>query len=171
MRFQTIIISLVLALFIFIAVKTGYSADCFSVGYVSDGTGSKFCPSGYAIRGITCQGPYCDNKLINCCPYMNGPDNDVKGGWSPRFSEERPNNLYTNKRGWIAGIACFGRYCDNISLNYFYSRNIGNTGQCHFRPFFSEEKGYDECPSGHFVSGLRCNGTYCDNISLYCCQR
>ena len=171
MNCKSVFWRLVMVLIFIIAGQNGYSADCFSVSYVSDGTGSKFCPSGYAIQGITCQGQYCDNKIIKCCPYMNGnPDREIRGGWSPRFSEEPPNNFYTNNRGWIAGIACFGSYCDNISLNYFYTKNLRNTGQCGFRRFFSEEQGSDECPPGQFVSGMRCNGAYCDNISLYCCQ-
>lgn len=173
MRCTSVLLCLALVFFIFGIAKTGSSSDCLAVvavGPISEETGSKFCPNGYAIRGITCSGKYCDNKTLTCCRYLNGQDNDVRGGWAPRISDEPPNNFYTNNGGWIAGIACRGNYCDNISLNFFYTGKLRNTGQCFFNLEFSEEKGYDQCPDNHFVSGLRCNGPYCDNIALYCCR-
>lgn len=164
--------SLVALILLIFFIENGYAEECKTVSYVSDGTGSKFCDPGFALKGITCKGPYCDNKIMTCCSYMNGqPDPNVRGGWSNRISEEPPNNYFINSSGWIAGMKCFGRYCDNMSFNYFSTPNMRNSQQCYFTNYFSEERGYDGCSKDYFVSGLACSGAYCDNIKLYCCKR
>jgi hypothetical protein len=124
----------------------------------------------YAVRGINCKGSYCDDKQLYCCadglPGLD-PSNRIE---SPYFSEEDPP--YIDKSRVLTGLACTGRYCDNISMTMYGFRSGPNIDQSWTQGWFSEEKGYDRCQRNGvemgFVVGLECGGRYCDNLKLTC---
>ncbi len=143
-----------------------------------EGTGRVDCPAGYVVKGIKCSGEYCDNKVLYCCKYMKGIDNQANTWPSQWISEESgrrtdyAGSQYTRTDGFVVGIECHGQYCDNVRMWYVTTPNLTNTGRdCRFLPDISEE-GPNEarCPDGYFVAGMSCRGGYCDNIGLYCCQ-
>jgi hypothetical protein len=74
-----------------------------------------FCPNGL-VSGLTCTGRYCDNVALQCTKiatgqltgcYWSAPWSDEFGGWVTFSSEAR---LVIN------GVACSGRYCDNMQF-------------------------------------------------------
>jgi len=145
--------------------------------YVSEETGPVTCPIGYAVAGARCTGRYCDNKNLLCVAYE--PEEKLHERqirWSHFFSEENPpNNSAKTTNGFVSGVNCSGRYCDNVSLQWFTSPYIQNTAQCITQEQFSEEvtnhkRNEDQCADGWFVAGITCTGRYCDNISLTCCR-
>jgi hypothetical protein len=99
--------------------------------------------------------------------------------WSDRWISEEGSdegrNADQTDAGFVTGIGCSDRYCDDVNLEFLTSPSLQNAGQCSFQPFFSEEgsstgDNQDMCPEGHFVAGLACRDSYCDDISLYCCR-
>jgi hypothetical protein len=85
--------------------------------------------------------------------------------WSPAISEET-GAAYCRNGSLIAGFACSGRYCDNVSLRCI---NMGLTPtSMWWTGFFSEEGTNSRICSGGFVTGIDCDGRYCDNVSLEC---
>jgi hypothetical protein len=166
----TIILTLILSYLIPLYVSA--NNECIQLSEVSEEYPPALCPDGFVVKGIQCKGGYCDNKILTCCPYMpdsNVDNNVISQSWSEYFSEEPPNQYTTD--GFISGLACNGKLCDNISLRTFTSSSLKNIGQCYFGPSFSEENnGHYECRHDFYMSGLWCRGGYCDNISLYCCR-
>src|SRR5690349_22584127 len=94
----------------------------------------------------------------------------------PWVSEEQgyrecpPNHL-------IAGLACQGSYCDNLSLYCVEVTNM-NFGSCHNTRYVSEEQGgslsflegIDVAGQMLFAKGMRCSGRYCDNKAFNVCE-
>jgi hypothetical protein len=126
------------------------------------------CPSGYLLRGIKCNGRYCDRKDLLCCPYKDSADTDRFISWSPWISEEKIG--YGTAQGFVGGIQCSGRYCDNIRLQFIKTIHIRNVGNEYSTVWFSEERpnNIGQCSEGEYVTGLRCSGRYCDNIKITC---
>ncbi|MEK8017461.1 MAG: hypothetical protein VSS75_011385 [Candidatus Parabeggiatoa sp.] len=128
--------------------------------------------SGYAVRGMNCKGSYCDDKQLYCCAdglLPLDPQNRID---SPYFSEEGSGS-YLDKTRAMIGLACTGRYCDNISMTMqgFYT-DPPPIKEFWTQGWFSEERGYDRCQRNGtemgFVVGLACDGRYCDNLKLSC---
>ncbi|MCP4409894.1 MAG: hypothetical protein GY807_19550 [Gammaproteobacteria bacterium] len=133
---------------------------------------SAFCNTGFAVRAVKCNGPYCDNKSLTCCPYLQGHDRDAKFQWSEWFSEEGSNNdrQRIHPGAFISGLSCNGKYCDKLAINFVFSPHLKNTGSCRYlQPFSEEGLASASCSANEFASGLRCSGAYCDNLELYCC--
>jgi beta-lactam-binding protein with PASTA domain len=132
---------------------------------------SETCPSGFALKGIKCSGRYCDNKALYCCPYLTGADGQRRLSWSGWISEESPHNSAKTRSGFVGGLQCKGRYCDNIRLQYLSTPSLRNSGRCSDQPFVSEEGSARSVCAGYgtFVAGMSCKGRYCDNVSLECC--
>jgi len=154
-------------------LHVGVSAECMSTRRFSEESSPVFCPNSFAVKSIACYGSFCDDKQLTCCRYAPGYDRSATNGWSSWFSDEGredgTNQQYTQS-GFVSGMACSGKYCDNLRLNYLRSANFSNTGACEWTSSFSEEQRSMSCPGDAFVSGLRCQGRYCDNLQLYCCQ-
>lgn len=148
-----------------------------TVGPVSEENSPAVCRNGFALAGIACQGPYCDNKTLICRSYTR-IDRSAAYQWSDWFSEEGADggrNQVEASSGFVTGIGCSGAYCDNLRLQLLVeSGTLSNSGDCNWRPrAFSEEpnpRSEDACPSGQFVAGIRCTGGYCDNLRLLCCR-
>ena len=86
--------------------------------------------------------------------------------WTGYTSEEYPP-VRCHQGGIMSGVACDGRYCDNMALlcsqtYYAYALRF-------WSPFISEEASNSFiCPSGGFITALDCNGRYCDNLAVEC---
>lgn len=101
---------------------------------------------------------------------MNGVERNSSHKWSNWFSEENPNQA-VNASGFVSGLACHGKYCDNIRLEFLWSPYLRNSGDCYWTDYFSEEfRGYMGCQSNSYVSGIQCRGAYCDDIRIRCCR-
>ena len=145
-------------------------AACYPTPWFSEETPSAYCARGYAVKGIACRGSYCDDKMLLCCTYSAQPDRPGRYWGGPSISEEPPSG-YADPRGFVDGLTCQGRYCDNVSLRFASSTAVRHTGACQTTAWFSEEgQNYRECPINHYVSGLNCRGGYCDDLSLVCCE-
>ena len=161
-----------LLVLVLLAFTDHAQAQCYETDWFSEeGQASAFCRNGYAVKGVRCGGGWCDNKRLQCCRYTGGTDRQAQFQWSRRFSEEGPENYAITRSGYVAGLSCYGRRCDDLMMNFLYSPAMRNSGRCRFMPPFSEEQGLRSCPGQAFVSGIRCSGGWCDNLSLYCCER
>ena len=137
----------------------------------SEEYGPVSCESGFAVRGIKCEGKNCDNMILTCCPYMAGSDLSAGYLWTTYFSEETPNNKYISSNSFMCGLQTQGKYSDRLSLHIVNSPNNKHTGACQTLEIFSEEPPNEsKCANNAFVSGVECFGEYCDNIRLTCCQ-
>lgn len=174
---RTIAHLLLLSLLLIVFPATAI-AQCMQTRSFSEEDPPVFCPIGSAVKGVACYGPYCDNKRLTCCPYTSAYDGTVSNGWSAWFSEEgasQGRNRQSTDIGFVSGMACRGRYCDEVRLNFMLSAQARNAGQCMWTERFSEETGGGrsnamQCPGEHFVSGVECDGPWCDNLRLYCCR-
>lgn len=128
------------------------------------------CRSG--IEGVGCKGKYCDNVLVLC----SSGSGITEDGWETGewFSEEDKVFKCDGAMNQIAiGMACKGKYCDEVQLNCasllnrkikdcrWYKRN----GQKRF----SEEDGKITFDDGEYLAGMKCNGKYCDDKQYYVC--
>ena len=166
----TALISALVPLVIAAMAPAAAAQECYQTGWFSEEVpGNAFCRSGYAVRAISCNGRFCDNKQLECCRYTAGVDRGARFAWSPWFSEEG-NGQQINRAGFMSGLRCAGRYCDRLSINFIYSPLLSNTRTCRYTPRFSEEAVRQSCSPGEFVAGVRCSGRYCDNLELYCCR-
>lgn len=149
------------------------SADCVSLRKVSEEDPPVQCPAGYLVRGMGCNGQYCDDKQLTCCRYRSGEGDAIGCHQGPySISEEPPQNRFFTESGFLCGLGCSGRYCDWVRAWTLDDPILGNTGNCFEAPFISEEVpgSYRECPVGWWVAGLICKGRYCDSLSLICCE-
>ncbi len=136
------------------------------------------CGPQQLIKGIRCSGSYCKRLDLTCCNFtsrtltsLQDPPKPTLLYWSQWISEEAPNNMTADVRGFLRSIQCRGSYCDQKSVEYLGHPDIRNTGQCYWSRYFSEEAPNSyQCGTSEFVAGLRCQGSYCDNISIYCCR-
>jgi len=77
------------------------------------------CTAGWAgwfVSGIRCTGRYCDNVEITCTK-IPGATVGADNHWTPWVSEESSSPAWCGPEpNLIAGFACNGSYCDNISF-------------------------------------------------------
>ena len=118
------------------------------------------------IDALWCSGSYCDKLYIR--NESNG-SNYGNNYWSSYFSEEGTNYRRCSSNQFMTGVACKGRYCDNVSIQC--TRVLNKTkGYCHWTPMFSEEHGGMYLSTGYYAAGLQCFGSYCDNKRIWACQ-
>lgn len=120
-------------------------------------------------------GRYCDNIEITCTKIPTatvGADHY----WTPWVSEERPSTAWCGPGpNLIAGFACNGGYCDNISVFCVPLVNL-RAIHCWTTRSVSEENGgtlsFQEGSSGGIVvaSQMNCSGSHCDNKTFQVCQ-
>lgn len=84
-------------------------------------------------------------------------------GW---FSEEEAAKVECDEGYAVSGMACRGRYCDDVRLRCA-AVELG-AERLRDSPLISEEKGKNswEAPPGYVVVGAKCDGKYCDNVTL-----
>lgn len=143
---------------------------CYTIK-TSDEYGSVSCQNGFAVRGMKCEGRYCDNMTLTCCPYISGSDPALGTMWSGWFSEENPpNNKVYSSTGFVCGLRSTGEYSDNLSLQLMVSSNLKHVGACQTLEMFSDEQAQgSKCADNAFVAGVECWGSHCDNLRLTCC--
>jgi hypothetical protein len=87
--------------------------------------------------------------------------------WTTEISEEHSHNEIHCRQGYaVAGVACEGSYCDNMS---FLCRYTGQLGPWGWSNWFSEEN-HGVLNSSLHVTGVSCKGRYCDDVSIYYSQ-
>jgi len=149
---------------------TEVEGQCYSTDWFSEeGSGRADCDPGYAVRGITCEGRYCDNKQLYCCtdnlPTLD-PNNRIDSPW---FSEEDSDGFVDENRA-LTGLGCSGRYCDNLQMTmHGFEGGTPPIQSSWWQNGFSEEPpGYDRCRDNGYVAGIKCSGDYCDNLRFFC---
>ena len=169
--------------FLALSLATGLSheatANCYATPEFSEeDDGGASCVSGFVVKGVSCRGSYCDNKILLCCSYTEyskdtlHSDDQTQYNYSKWFSEEQGRRVNTSR--FVAGIECSGKYCDKLRIEFVRTPRLRNSGDCYRTDFFSEEDSeegdnYRECKLDYFVSGVWCQDDYCDNIALTCC--
>lgn len=92
------------------------SNDYYTSPFFSEDSLASFhiCQDGRYVRGVYCQGDYCDDLSLHC----EGPGivNTNACRWTGEFSEEGTGIGSCNGDEVVAGIACTGSYCDNLNL-------------------------------------------------------
>jgi hypothetical protein len=159
------------------ALQSGWTPE------TSDGLPPIHCQG--VIGGVGCSGKYCDNVSILCRDpvAVTGDAN-----WSDFFSEEGTNIAIpayqipaSGLRGpfngeicpdgsAVTGLACTGRYCDNLSLECTALLNVSTTTCRWSSRSFSEENGNVAFPEDELLVGIACFGKYCDNKKYYLCD-
>ncbi len=144
-------------------------AACKLVGpFSEEGSAQGLCEDGYAVRGITCKGSYCDDKTLNCCndnmPAI-WPNSD---SFSSEFSEEAsgpPSRVGYAKI--LVGMRCSGSYCDNLTLLYQAVNASSIKQDYQWGNWFSDNNTFN-CSDNGYAVGVACKGKYCDDLSLLC---
>jgi hypothetical protein len=145
------------------------------LGPISEETPPAACWAGWFVSGIRCTGRYCDNIEITCTK-IPGATVGADHRWTPWVSEERPSTAWCGPGpNLIAGFACNGRYCDNISLYCVPLVNLVPIHCWSTKPVSEENGGtlsfQDGTQSGIFVATqMSCSGSYCDNKTFQVCQ-
>ncbi|MDJ0763466.1 MAG: hypothetical protein QNJ97_10795 [Myxococcota bacterium] len=127
------------------------------------------CTSRRFVRGFECNYRYCDNVRMDC--YYTGVSYG-DSSWSSYFSEEGSGGADERHCAWgdfMTGIACSGRYCDNISIECTEAIGKG-FANCNWSGWYSEEQGPFQTPSGYYIKGIECDGSYCDNKRFRYCR-
>jgi hypothetical protein len=124
------------------------------------------CPSGYVVDALQATGSYSDNVGLHCGHIGRASSQQ---SWSDNFSEEGSASRRCDTNQFLVGIACAGRYCDNVSIQCASLRNTTAGSNCYWTEWFSEEKRFQYLFSGYAAAGLRCKGRYCDDMSIYGC--
>jgi hypothetical protein len=163
------------ALFVWVATSASVAiAQTQTLSPISEETPPAVCNSGWFVSGIRCTGSYCD-KIEITCTKLPGSSVGADHRWTPWVSEE------SLSPGWcgpgpnlIAGMACGGRYCDNVSLYCVPLVNLSSV-RCWTTRSVSEEGGgnlsFLEGGTPPVVANqMSCSGRYCDNLSFRVCQ-
>jgi hypothetical protein len=141
-------------------------------GYTSEELPPISCTGTQLVRGIDCDGSYCDNVRIDCVS-SGRTLGDVDA--TDFFSEEGAafgNNQRTCAADqWMTGISCQGNYCDRISLECMeIVGSIANDCQWTTPTRYSEEDPPFSAGAGRFVRGVRCFNSNCDRKEYFHCQ-
>ncbi len=149
-----------------------------SLGPISEETQPAICNPGSLVTEVKCTGKYCDNLKIKC----GGPAGEfharraTNAVWTSLKSEESGGMNVCPTDHYIAGFACNGRYCDNLSLYCVKLRGVTRTSfPCADKGPISEENGgrlkfTEETLGLKFGAiSMHCTGRYCDNKKFKVC--
>ena len=146
----------------------------------SDGDPPLTCQQGDLVSAFHCSGKYCDDVYLDCADTNY---NVVYRNWQKYISEEntgivqntggtvlrRNNYMQLCPAGFITGVSCTGKYCDNISFECSKINGYGRSN-CFWTGWLSEESGTMWFPYGYYAAGMQCSGSHCDNKRFYACQ-
>ena len=162
-------------------------ADFWTTRTTSEESQPLTCPEEHLVTGMKCEGRYCDNIQLRCSGNVGSSDgsiNTVFRQWRYYISEESPYTVFCRMSeiqdyfpysqpfyGFVTGVSCRGRYCDDISLECAaVSDNGPDFGRCYWSSWVSEENGGTlNFPSNHHAIGMQCKGAYCDDKRFYVC--
>jgi hypothetical protein len=166
---------LLLSLLLLMGANDPGSAQTEVLAPISEETPPAVCKSGWFVSGIRCTGRYCDNIEISCAK-IPGATMGADYRWTRWVSEESSSPAWCGPGPYlIAGLACGGRYCDNVSLFCVPLVNL-STVRCWTTRAASEEGSgslsfLEGSQAGPVVATqLSCSGGYCDNLSFHVCQ-
>jgi hypothetical protein len=137
------------------------------------------CDLGHLPVGAKCTGSYCDNFQFLCgymLRFVGTPGYEpVQRQWQSFISEEYPHSFVDcGSEGLITGLACKGKYCDNISVECSTLKNYRPSYRCAWVGPFSEEQDSisfnNSNGTSRFPRMLYCSGSYCDNKWFYACE-
>lgn len=84
--------------------------------YFSDEDNDEFiCPYNGFVTGLKCDGRYCDNVSLKCS-LMDPEVTRSDCSWRLSVSEEGPGALVVSEPYFLAGMFCWGDYCDTKAL-------------------------------------------------------
>ncbi|OAD23873.1 conserved hypothetical protein, secreted [Candidatus Thiomargarita nelsonii] len=167
----------------FLVMANPAIADTWTSSFSEEGKAKALCPSTNALRGIQCTGRYCDNISLGCGSLGNFKVK--KDWWTRSISEEKRggkdtvddivvrinNNMQRcGTKGYVAGMSCKGKYCDNISL---YCKEFRNKTphSCKWTGWISEERGGKLVfGSGKYAVAVKCKGKFCDQKKFLVCH-
>jgi hypothetical protein len=163
--------SAIVAFSLFIFPLVGKSE--YGTGWVSEEYPPITCRLGDMAIGANCSGSYCDNFSFRCegiLRFVGSPlDTVSKREWKSFISEEYPNNMADcGSDAFITGMACKGRYCDNVSVECITKTNYGPSFDCNWVGPLSEEEKVISF-GWKFPRALYCHGRYCDDKWFYVC--
>ncbi len=167
----------------FLMITNSAIADSWTSSFSEEGRGQETCSSQTALSGIQCTGHYCDNMSLRC-GYV-GNVASTSSWWENYISEEYTGGSDTvdgivvrvngnmqrcQTKGYIAGIACGGSFCDHISL---YCREFSNKRpqNCEWTRWISEEYGGRLVfPHNKYAVAIKCYGSFCDHKKFLVCN-
>jgi hypothetical protein len=147
-----------------------------TLGPISEETPPAVCDPGSFVTAVKCTGDYCDNISISCARFSNATFGSAS--WTDWVSDEQgERRCWSPDYRFIAGFACRGRYCDNVSLYCVEVTNLSSVN-CTQTGSVSEEGGGNLSFNGPwfdghgpiFASGMTCSGSFCDNKSFRACE-
>jgi hypothetical protein len=148
-------------------------------GVVSEEYPPITCDIGHLPVGASCSGSYCDNFQFLCghmLRFVGTPGYEAtQREWKGFISEEIPS-YYTDcgNDAVITGLACKGKYCDNVSVECSTLKNYRPSSRCGMvGPFSEEQRGISFISSAgraRYPRMLFCTGSYCDNKYFYVCE-
>lgn len=108
-----------------------------------------------------------DDVRLFCAPTGAGAAGST---WTTHFSEENTSYRYCPPLHWMAGIACKGGWCDDVSIQCTYYPNV-NPRDCYWTGWIAEENGGTlQFGPGFYARGAQCSGSRCDNMRFYVCR-
>jgi len=90
-------------------------------------------------------------------------------GWTP-FTSEELQPVECNPGTAVTGVACRGKYCDDVAIFCREVRWSLPMGASYWTQWISEETTFATCGIDEVMSGLACRGKYCDDLSIRCTQ-
>jgi|GEM_PF-1098287 len=130
------------------------------VGDISD-----TCPATCGANGVALRSALSPNAACVCVRDPGAPQ------WSPYVSDESGSPPTSCGSVPADGMACTGRYCDNVALRCPATPAVALGGASYWAQSFSDEtSGGRTCNPGMYVAAVKCSGSYCDNVSLLCVQ-
>lgn len=137
-------------------------------GYTSEEFAPLECASNRLIRGMDCEGSFCDNVRADC---VTASVTTGESSWTSYFSEEGSGDADQRicpGNEFVTGFTCKDSYCDKVSLEC--SLVSGRTkGNCAWSSWYSDEDGPWTAPNGRFLVGVECDGSFCDNMRYRFC--
>jgi hypothetical protein len=138
--------------------------------YTSEEHPALSCPAGQVVRGIDCEGSFCDNIALYCA--ATGLASGATK-WLPYFSEEGSGGTDEGRCAsddtWMTGIHCKGGFCDQLSIQCTQMLE-SSTGACVWSHWHSEEQAPFVAPAGYYLDGIECDGPFCDEKRYHHCE-
>ncbi len=158
------------ALLILVFAADPASAQDVSLGVrTNDSLPPLICPVDHFVGGMRCTGGYCQSVEITC-RQIAGATWVGRPAFQRFISEEGAGRRDCPSGSAMAGVACDGTNCDNLSI---LCAPVGGrrVASCTETAWFSEEGGGRQTlEAGQVAAALICSGRYCDNKRLLACR-
>jgi hypothetical protein len=119
------------------------------------------CGGSSFVAGFKTTGSYGDTLSVWC-----EPTTETKGDsyWTPYISDEYRGMMYCEREYWVTGLACRGKYCDDVSIQC--TRIAGSYPYEVTASWWISEENPPLVWTylNKFAKGVQCSGAYCDNV-------